>query len=155
LALAYLDFFKASAENKDISQYVDAMIDVLKQLGLNTTLVKELADARKSLIKTLNDPKCVILKPRVDRFLEVLHRFYQSQPGLEYFPNTKKLRENPKNQDFFNLIDKLLSAIASLPQNPKSFTFDDRTATDIARVIFLASKLETRPPYSPSEKRRN
>jgi hypothetical protein len=142
LATTYLDFFEAAAENKNVDKQVDAMVNVLQQLGLNATFIKELGEARKALIQAINHPNCADLQAKVDRFLEVLHRLYQSQPGMEDFPESKKLRKNPKNHDFFNLIDRLFAAIASLPKDPQSFTFDANSAAKIARVIFLASEVE-------------
>jgi hypothetical protein len=142
LAQNYVDFFKASAENKDIRQYVDVMISVNAQLGLNTTFIRELGEARKAVIQAVNDPDCRDLQAKVDQLLEMLRRFFQSQPGMEDFPESKKLRENPKNRDFFNLVDQIMAKIAALPKNPQSFTFDAEAAARIARVIVLASQVE-------------
>jgi hypothetical protein len=146
LTETYLGFFKAVAEGNCIDESNASVRHIFDQVGFsNTELTPKWGDALKELIEAVNTPGCKDFQAKVDRYIEVAFEFFRSQPGLKSFPKSKKLRKNPKNKEFFDIVDEVLANIRSIPSNPEAAKamFNEETAAVFAHAMFLSSKLVT------------
>lgn len=142
LAETYLGFFHAVMEGGCYADYDAKMMKVFEQIGLNTEVVMEFGVARAGMILASNTPGFPDLKAKVDRYFEMLYKFFWSQEGFETFPESENLRKNPNNTKFFTLMDRLMANMRALPDNPQAIRFSEKTATDFAQAIFWIAGID-------------
>jgi hypothetical protein len=141
LSQNYLNSFKAAAEGNSVEKYDADTVKVFKQLGINTEFLQEVDKTRRDVIEVINDPNCTDIKLRVQRYIDSIYAFFRSQHGFETYPESKELRKNIENSDFFNLTDRLMNSIRMIPENLQSIKFDDNTADEFAQAVFLLSRV--------------
>jgi hypothetical protein len=154
LAKAHSDLF-ANIVNQsgDTSEYEAAIASLLKHLGMDTTLMNGFFVALKDLIAGLNTPGCVDLEARTASYRESTYQLMRSQPGFKTFPISKKLRKDPKNSEFFALVDQaeiLTRAMAENPQAPSTY-FNEGTAAIFSHYMILWSQIEVTSSESSCE----
>jgi hypothetical protein len=79
----------------------------------------------------------------IDNFLEHCFGLIRAQPGFKTFPISKKLRKDPKNKEFWDIIDKTNAEIMAIKDNPAEAAvhFNMKTAETYARIIVLCSQV--------------
>lgn len=119
------------------------MANVFTQLGLNAEFAADWGEGRRAMIEASYLSSYEDRKAKVDIYFEKLNKFFRSQPGFESFPESENLRKIQENQEFFKRVDEIMSNIRSIPENPKILEFDEETAADYARAVFLIAKVKT------------
>jgi hypothetical protein len=79
-----------------------------------------------------------------DNFLQFCFGLVRDRPGFKTYPVSKKLRNDPRNKELFEIADRTNMVISNIKNNPTGAAvhFNVQTAAIYARIMVLCAQVQ-------------
>ena len=147
----YKNLFDIAFKGGDLGKVTAVAKNAYTELGLNTDNMESWGDSFKAFIKALKSnsgSECdrKELRKVIDDSLKSNLNWIRSQPGLSDFPECSRLREDPRNDEFFAIYEELQGFTDLMVQDPAwaLTTFNAETAAANAHFDKLVAEVSKR-----------
>lgn len=152
LTQKYQDLFEAILHDGDYEKAQSEFSKVYESQGMDVSdnkiwlnSFKDLIDLLKSCQGSSSAEKAELAKA-IENYEVITNNWTRKQPGLSDFPDSPKLRADPRNDKFFKMHEDFQDSAAMIVEDPKAALalFNEALAADFASFDFLVIEVSRR-----------